>query len=64
MIEVTVGRTTTPTAMPAMNADEVYDDGESGMSTRRNGSTQPKCTDSHCATSSRCAWRKNSAHIA
>ena len=48
MIEVTVGSTTTPTAIPAMNADEVYDDGESGTSTRRKGSNPPKCTDSHC----------------
>ena len=50
--------------MPAMNADEVYDDGESGVSTRRNGSTEPKWTDSHWATVSRWACRKNRAHIA
>ena len=64
MIEVIVGRTTTPTAMPAMNADEVYDDGESGVSTRKNGSTEPKWTDSHWPTVRRWACRKNSAHIA
>ena len=50
MIEVIVGSTTTPTAAPAMNADEVYDEGESGVSTRRNGSTEPKWTDSHWET--------------
>ena len=59
-----VGSTTTPTATPAMNAEEVYDDGESGVSTRRNGSTGPKWTESHWETVSRWACRKNSAHIA
>ena len=64
MIEVTVGITTTPTATPAMNADEVYDEGESGVSTRRKGSTDPKWTESHWETVSRWACRKNRAHIA
>ena len=64
MIEVMVGSTTTPTAMPAMNADDVYDEGESGVLTRKNGSNEPRWTDSHWLMVSRWACRKNRAHIA
>ena len=47
-----------------MKAEDVYDEGESGVFTRKNGRIAPKCTESHCEIVSRWAWRKNSPHIA
>ena len=65
MIEVTVGSTTTPTAMPAMNADDVYDDGESGVVDAEERQDRAEVhREPLRRPSSRCAWRKNSAHIA